>query len=311
MAASRPDRIAREATDLLVSVLVAAFYLLFARGYRIYIGDQRQYFLQPFRDLSDEFIPRDWLTWDTTHYHYVFSRFVQVLDGVASTLGCSFETVVFAAYAVLLVFVFRGVLALVRALGGDRSRFLVVLFFVLCYGDKPSRGLAESFFLPSGYLVPSGIAAALLVYALAALFRSRWVAAWFLLGLSGMAHVNYGMAGAPFFAVFHLLLLGRRLTLREASVCAIAFAVPFSVTFVPTLAAFAGNTGGGEFAGLLRLAAPGHYAAATWSPPLVLAGFLPLVVGCVLAENRVCQRNVAAVFVDHEHAQGLVALEPL
>ena len=58
-------RIGEEVSALLLVVLIAGFYLLVVRGYRIYAGDQRHYFLKPFRDLTPDFITRDWLTWET------------------------------------------------------------------------------------------------------------------------------------------------------------------------------------------------------------------------------------------------------
>lgn len=283
----------REGAALAISAAVAAFHLFVVRGYRIYSGDQRQYFLHPFRELSPDFIPRDWLTWQTSHYHAFFGGFVQFVGNAADRLGVSFEVAIFAAYGVLLVALFRGVLSLVRSLGGGFTEYLLTLVLVFCYEEAATRGPADSFLLPSGYLVPSGMAGACAVFALALLLRGRWTAAAFCCGLAGMIHVNYGIAGAPLLALFYLILrqgLGPPAVLLR---CTLAFTLPFAVTFVPLLPTFVGRaepTGAVALADVLRLAAPGHYTASAWPVLEVVAAFLPLLAALVLLRRRPDQR---------------------
>ncbi|HHI68991.1 MAG TPA: hypothetical protein ENJ97_06670, partial [Planctomycetes bacterium] len=163
----------REAFSLLLCLAAALFHLLVARGYRVYSGDQRHYLLLPFREIFHPFAPGDWLTWHTSHYHFFFSAFIRALHALGGGLGVPFEWVLFGAYVLLLLALFRGLLALVRALGGGEGHFALLLLLVFAYGDRPSRGIAYSFFLPSGYLVPSGMAAPFFLFSMAALFRGR------------------------------------------------------------------------------------------------------------------------------------------
>jgi len=272
-----------EAFSLLLALAAAAFHLFVGRGCRTFSGDQRHYLLLPFREIFHPFAPGDWLTWETSHYHFFFSWFVQGLHGLAGFLGVPFAWVLFGAYLVFLVLLFRGLLALVRALGGGTGHFALVLFFLFAYGDRPSRGVAFSFLLPSGYLVPSGMAAPFFLFSMAALFRGRRRTAWFLLGTAGLLHVNYGTAGFPLLLMWTLLLPGGFRSLREALVCFLLFLLPFLPTLWPTLVSFASSLGaarGGEgFRILSRIAAPGHYLASSWPPAEVAAGFLPLLWG--------------------------------
>ena len=279
-----------EAFSLLLSLLAAAFHLLVARGYRVYSGDQRHYLLLPFREIFHPFAPGDWLTWRTSHYHFFFSGFIQALHGTGEVLGIPFEWVLFTAYVLILAALFRGLLALVRALGGGAGHFALVLFLVFTFGDSPSRGIAFSFFLPSGYLVPSGTAAPFFLFSMAALFRGRRFLAWFLLGTAGLCHVNYGIAGLPLVFLWTLLLPDGFRSWREAGLCFLLFLLPFLPTLWPTLVSFASSLGdpaGREgFRILSRIAAPGHYDASSWPFPEVIAGFLPAVWGYIALRKR-------------------------
>ncbi len=286
---AHPER-GGEAFSWLLAAAAALFHLLVARGYRVYSGDQRHYLLLPFREIFHPFAPGDWLTWKTSHYHFFFSGFVRVLHGLGEMLGLPFEWILFGAYCLLLLALFRGLLALVRALGGGALHFALVLFLVFTYGDRPSRGIAFSFFLPSGYLVPSGMAAPFFLFSAAALFRGRRRTAYFLLGAAGLCHVNYGTAGFPLLLLWTLLLPGGFRSLGEAASCLVLFLVPFLPTLYPTLAGFLSSLGdpsGAEgFRILSRLAAPGHYDASSWPLPEVAAGFLPVLWGYAVLRKK-------------------------
>ncbi len=289
----------KEAFSLFLALAAALFHLLVARGYRVYSGDQRHYFLLPFREIFHPFAPGDWLTWHTSHYHFFFSWFLQGLHGLAASAGISFEAVLFGAYFLLLWILFRGLLALVRSLGGGTGHFALLLFLVFTYGNRPSRGIAFSFFLPSGYLVPSGMAAPFFLFAMAALFRGGRRTAWFLLGMAGLCHVNYGTAGFPLLLLWTLLLPGGFRSRREAAACFLLFLLPFLPTLYPTLEGFASSLGdpsGKEgFSILSRLAAPGHYGAATWPLAEVALGFLPSSWAYLVLRKRPNPRLPASV----------------
>ncbi len=289
----------REAFSLLLCLAAALFHLFAARGYRVYSGDQRHYLLLPFREIFHPFAPGDWLTWHTSHYHFFFSAFIRALHALGGLLGLPFEWILFFAYLLLLLALFRGLLSLVRALDGGTGHFALLLLAVFAYGDRPSRGIAFSFFLPSGYLVPSGMAAPFFLFSVAALFRGRRRLAFFLLGLAGLCHVNYGTAGFPLVLIWALLLPGGFRSWKEAAVCGILFLLPFLPTLYPTLGGFASSLGdpsGKEgFLILSRLAAPGHYYASSWPLAEVAAGFLPPAWGYLVLRKRPGPRGLGRI----------------
>ena len=50
------ERTGGELSKIFTAAVLAAFYVVGGLGYRIYVGDQRHYFLQPFRELFPDFI---------------------------------------------------------------------------------------------------------------------------------------------------------------------------------------------------------------------------------------------------------------
>ena len=59
--------------------LAGGLFLTLAHGLHYLVSNQHQYFLLGMRLADSDFIPRDWYTWQTTHYHFAFGYLLWLL----------------------------------------------------------------------------------------------------------------------------------------------------------------------------------------------------------------------------------------
>jgi hypothetical protein len=170
--------------------LAAASLLLFQLGYSFEAGDQLQYLLLPYREIFPNFLPGDWFTWHTSHYHVSFAwlvRGVHVLTGSPA----SFARGMFVLHCLNLALFGFAIWRLARALG---LGLLEASFAVLVFGAIRQVGLAGALVNHAG-LVPSDVALAPFLLACAAFCERRSLAMGAWLGVSGLLHANYAVLG--------------------------------------------------------------------------------------------------------------------
>src|SRR5688572_6965901 len=63
-------------------LLAATAWLFVQLGYSFESNDQVQYLLLPYRAIYPDFLPGDWFTWSTSHYHVSFSWIVRAIHAV-------------------------------------------------------------------------------------------------------------------------------------------------------------------------------------------------------------------------------------
>lgn len=176
------------ALEALPFSLGAAALLLFQLGYGFEIGDQLQYLLLPYRQLFPDFLPGDWFTWHTSHYHESFAWIVRQLYALDSQ---HLPRAVFVAHALNLVALGYALWRLARALHlGLFEAILTVASFALVR----QIGLAGAV-LNHAMFVPADLALPPFLLAAAAYAERRTLALGAWLGLSGLLHANYAVLG--------------------------------------------------------------------------------------------------------------------
>ncbi|HET8934685.1 MAG TPA: DUF6798 domain-containing protein [Polyangiales bacterium] len=188
---------------------MTAYVVLYQVGYGFEVGDQLQYLLLPYREIFPNFLPGDWFTWQTSHYHATFSWIVR---GLAALFGVErLPESVFALHMLNLGMFGYALLALSRALGFG----LFEAAFALCgFAFVRQMGLAGAV-LNHGALVPADLALPAFLLACAAYARSErlLMGAW--LGVSGFMHANYAVLGPALLFGLELLRCRRRRELLQ------------------------------------------------------------------------------------------------
>ena len=167
---------------------VSAALILWQVGYGFEVGDQLQYLLLPYREIYPDFLPGDWFTWQTSHYH---TTFAWVVRGLAAFGVDRLPYSVFALHTLSLALFGYALLQLSSALGFG----LFEAAFALCgFALVRQMGLAGSV-LNHGALVPADLALPFFVLACAAHARGARIAMGLWLGVAGFMHANYAVLG--------------------------------------------------------------------------------------------------------------------
>jgi hypothetical protein len=167
----------------------SAALILWQVGYGFEVGDQLQYLLLPYREIFPDFLPGDWFTWQTSHYHATFAWIVR---GLAGAFGVEqLPRSVFALHTLSIGLFGYALLQLSLALGFG----LFEALFALCgFALVRQMGLAGSV-LNHGALVPADLALPFFVLACAAHLRGARIAMGVWLGCAGFMHANYAVLG--------------------------------------------------------------------------------------------------------------------
>jgi hypothetical protein len=212
--------------------LASACLLLFQLGYAFEAGDQLQYLLLPYREIFPEFLPGDWFTWQTSHYHISFAWLVRGLHALTGPLA--FARGMFVAHGLNLALFGFAIWRLASALGFGT---LEASFCVLVFGAIRQVGLAGALVNHAG-LVPADLALAPFLLACAAFGERRALAMGAWLGVSGLMHANYAVLGP--LVLFPLELVRARRE-RTAAMPLLRAAGVFALIALPTLALVVGT----------------------------------------------------------------------
>ncbi|HEX4354043.1 MAG TPA: DUF6798 domain-containing protein, partial [Polyangiales bacterium] len=249
--------VARSGLGALPFSLATATLLLFQIGYSFETGDQLQYLLLPYREIFPNFLPGDWFTWQTSHYHLSFAWIVRALDALAGHPGL--PRAMFALHCATLAAFGYAIWRLARAfgLGLFESSFCVLMF-----GVVRQIGLAGALIDHAG-LVPADLALAPFLLACAAFCERRLLALGAWLGLSGLMHANYAVLGP--LCLFPLEALRVRdwrnwRAWRSPLMAAVAFALIAAPTLVLLVGTFlAKDSDPAAVAVTLFVRSPHHY----------------------------------------------------
>ncbi|MCG8557014.1 MAG: hypothetical protein MJD61_17275 [Proteobacteria bacterium] len=206
-------------------VLLGALLFLYRIPYGFETGDQNTYLPLPYRSIYPGFVPGDWFTWETSHYHVTFSWVIRALHALAGE--DRFAWAVLFMHAAVLVGLCAAIAALARACGWGYPASIACLLLTAIIR---SRGLNGAL-LNHGWLVPADMALPAFLLACAAWIRGRSTAAGVWLGVAGLLHANYALAGALALGG----LQGAQALARGSPRDLLKLALPFGVIAAPTL----------------------------------------------------------------------------
>ncbi len=180
----------------LTSALGAGF-LFFQLGYGFENGDQLQYLLLPYRSIYPQFLPGDWFTWQTEHYHVTYAWIVEGLHALSGEAAFPYAMLL-AQLATLTVLCF----AILRVSHALRYGLVEAALALLVFGCVREAGIAGSL-LNHGRLLPADLALPPFLLACASWAESRGAERWSRgvlmtgawLGVSGFFHANFAVLG--------------------------------------------------------------------------------------------------------------------
>lgn len=254
--------------------LLAAAHALFVTGYIAFSSDHTQYLLLPFRDIVPDFATNDWLTWETSHYHFTFSYLIRALHAIAPSY---LDVSMFSLWFVFTGLYTHACLKLTQSLGGGFEQFCVV---VLLHGLYLNIGIADTNTY-GDMLLPTHMAFAITMYSIAAMLEHRFLAASTFLGIATLLHIAFGAVGFPVLMLYILFAEKQLAPLRWFRI-AIPFvlislpnSIPVALRFAESFlepAAFDG------FRVAFQFRAPQHYDPLSFSTGITLMWGIPVVI---------------------------------
>lgn len=210
----------------------SAALILLQVGYQFEVGDQLQYLLLPYREIYPDFLPGDWFTWQTSHYHATFAWIVR---GLASMFGVEhLPESVFALHALSAALVGYALLQLSLALGFG---WFAATFALCGFALVRQMGLAGSV-LNHGALVPADLALPFFFLACAAHLRSRRLLMGLWLGVAGFMHANYAVLGPAVLFPIELWRCRQRRELLQLAAAGLVYALLASPNLRVVLGSF-------------------------------------------------------------------------
>ena len=244
-----------------VTVLGCAALFVSHVGYRHMLDDQLQYLLLPFRAIYPRFVPGDWFTWHTTHYHQSFSFLIRALHAVTGEAW--FDRGLFLSHCSSVAFIALGTLRLGQGLGAGRFGAPWVFLVMTWVSHSGPAGTV----LSHAQLVPADLSLGALLLALAAFIRAQPWPCGLWLGLSALLHANFAVLGAALIACALFIHHGPVQGLRAGLPIAAGYALPAapSLWLIAHDFLFA-DPAAGDVDAILRIRSPHHYDLAAMGP---------------------------------------------
>ncbi|NOZ87126.1 MAG: hypothetical protein GXP49_12830 [Deltaproteobacteria bacterium] len=256
-------------------IVFGSIVIMLGKGLFFLHSNQHQYFLLGLRLSDPGFLPKDWFTWHTTHYHQAFGYLLWLLNLV----GPLKVTTLAAQFGLTLLLCF-GLVVLSRTIAGAGWRLVFmasVLWIAIASIFDMDLGFLNFF---SGYLQPSEVAAAFLVAGVALFATDRMLAAGILTGLSGLFHGSFLLSLSPVVAVLALVRakdLGLRKTVSFLLPVALLWGI--NVTFVLWARAGMSSVDDRFLNILFHFRSPHHYDVSYWPLAQIAGYFLFAVLG--------------------------------
>ena len=180
-------------TEAFFLPLVLCFFFLLLVPYEPFSSVQLVYFLHPFRQAHPDLFGRDWFVTQTPLIHPFFGSLIASFERWGHLAEFLFFLHVLRFFLLSL-----GIFRLVRFFSDDRRVPFLTGVFLLFYF---SEGLGQSH-LYSGVMQAIDLGMLAFLFSLAFLLQERMLAAWVLLGVSGLFHVRPAMEGFLLFWIF-------------------------------------------------------------------------------------------------------------
>jgi hypothetical protein len=174
-----------------------ALYIL-CLHYNFLVSDQAVYFISPLSSLYDNFALNDWFTWNVSHWHISFSKFVIFYSKV---FGVEFGT--FIVFVVMIAIFCWVSYQFVLLYGGDFVSYGLFLALLL-FGQN--MGLGSSRILPTdGNVVPMDLSMPFILLGFYYALRGKYALAGVFAGIAGLFHVNAFILMGLVFGTYFLL----------------------------------------------------------------------------------------------------------
>jgi hypothetical protein len=161
---------------------------LVVSGYQFGRGNQTCYLLDGMRTFQPWLLRRDWFMTQTLQYHAVFSRFIEGLMYLHVL-----EPGLLIGYLALIVLWQAGWYRIARALGASNLAYLASVLFYFISSAGISLGVYQ--FMQDGCFLPSNVANVAMLWGIFFWIVARPAAAGACLGIAGLVHVNFAVAG--------------------------------------------------------------------------------------------------------------------
>jgi hypothetical protein len=252
-------------TALLFALATAALFV-FQLGYQFEVGDQLQYLLLPYREIFPHFLPGDWFTWHTAHYHRTFAWVVHSVWNLSGG-EAGFARGMLIAHILNMCWLGFAIWRFARALGYGLFEASVCVLMFACVRQIGLAGAVVN----HAALVPADLALAPFLLACAALCEARYLALGIWLGCSGFLHANYAVLGPlTLYPIAFLQLIRARVDSRvrwEFASSLFAYLLIASPTLWLIITAFlTHDSAPGAVAVTLFVRSPHHYDLASMRP---------------------------------------------
>jgi hypothetical protein len=239
---------------------VLAFFasLAFAISFGLNFGVNNQvvYLLASIRVLDRSLLAKDWLTTETTHYHFTF-KYLGALLMALSDKGWGVAVGLTVTITAGTMFLHE----LARSLVKDKRLALAAFFLTLTVAFVTRTKGPGATYAFDEILQPSTLGSVGLLAAIAFFAGGRWLSAGIALAVSGLFHANYLVLEIPAFGAALLVLGPRDLVKRGLRLLLPPLLV--LLAFTPIILATAGGTDAVRAQEILQtIRAPHHYAVA-------------------------------------------------
>ena len=276
---STPDT-SRPALAAVGPILVGCAITLIVHGYQFGLSNHSVYLIDALRKADPALLANDWFYTRTLQYHSVFGWLTAGLLR-AGVLEGAFV----AIYGLLVLGLHVAWRSIARSLGADDRAYL--LSVVLYAASAGGLGLGAYQFLQDSAVLASNVANVAMLAGVAAILRTRWIAAGAMLGVAGLFHLNHAVVACLLWAFVGLW--SNRLSVRWFDGRFVAGSILVAggclANLVPAAVAKLGHPETMPLADwvdlFVRLRHPHHYDPSSWPAALWLAFAIWIVPAAV------------------------------
>lgn len=179
---------------------MATLFIVFLKGYRFIDSDQTVYLLNPMRLANQNFIPNDWFTWQTSHYHITYTYITLALLKIGN-----FQIGAFIGYLLgSLIFAISLWILVDTIIPKSKDKNLIFIIGLIVLMAMQSKSIGATFF-KTNLFSAQDMAWPFLILSTAYLIKNKYLFSGVMLGLAGLFHFNFLVVGLAVAFIFFLL----------------------------------------------------------------------------------------------------------
>lgn len=178
---------------------IATFFIVLLKGYRFIDSDQTVYLLNPMRLADPNFIPNDWFTWQTSHYHITYTYITLLLLRIGH-----FQIGAFIGYLLFSFILAVSLWILIDTIiPKSKDKNLIFIIGLIILMAMQSKSIGATFF-KTNLFSAQDMAWPFLIMSTAYLIRNKYFFSGAMLGLAGLFHFNFLVVGLAVTFIFFL-----------------------------------------------------------------------------------------------------------